>query len=576
LTITANTTTTLSSDITNAGVVIGAAGSTLTLDGTSMQYMAGTQILAHFISKNTNGITLQDSTDITESLTLSSGTLFTGGHLTLKSNATRTAIVKELGSGAAISGLVTAERYIPARRAFRLLSPGITTTTSIYQNWQENGRNTASKGTHITGTTDGSNGFDATQTGNQSLYTFNNSTGTWSAIANTNSTVLTAGTPYRLMIRGDRTVSLATNTPTPTATTLRTTGTLHTGSKAVNFNNAGSGNNLFVGNPFHAPVDLSGIVSAGTNINSDIWVWDPTLATRGAYVSVNVGTNANTNSSSGANKFLQPGQAFFAVSNGANAALTFTESAKGNTFSNTWRTTTPDAEFRIRLFYRDSFTANAPSCDGVTAEFSNDYAEGIDRNDVIKYGNLDETLSWVHEAKTFVKEQRSLPSLETEMALRISQYRQKNYTMVFEYSGDVQKEAWLYDAFLNSYQALAVGSNVYHFNINDSLANDPNRFKVVFYNPNLSASRLAHLNRWSVSPNPVSGSRLFIAGPEMEGDLTASLYDIHGRLIGSVLAEQDSLSRWHMELPTSLAAACYQLRISSARFTETHTIYVAP
>jgi len=37
------------------------------------------------------------------------------------------------------TGNVTIERYIPAsNRSFRFLTPGVTTSTSIKQNWQEN------------------------------------------------------------------------------------------------------------------------------------------------------------------------------------------------------------------------------------------------------------------------------------------------------------------------------------------------------------------------------------------------------------------------------------------------------
>jgi uncharacterized repeat protein (TIGR02543 family) len=567
LNITANTTTTLSLDVTNEGKILGAAGSSLVLDGSSMQYLDGTNILANLTSDNSVGVTLLDSTDLTESLTLSDGTLYTGGHLTLKSNASKTAIVEELSSGASISGNVTLERYIPARRAFRFLSPGVTTSTSIYQNWQENGRNTAGRGTHITGNTDGSNGFDATQTGNKSLYIFNNSTGSWSAIANTNNTTLTAGTPYRLMVRGDRTVSLATNTPTPTNTTIRASGTLHTGDKAVSFSNTGSGNNLFIGNPYHAPIDLSGIISAATNINSDIWIWDPTLSTRGAYVSVDVSNNTNTNSSSGANKFLQPGQAFFAVSNGANAELTFTESAKGNTFSNTWRTTTPDAEFKIRLFQRDSFLANAPSCDGITAYFSDDYNDGIDNMDVIKYGNLDETLSWMHDDKSFVKELRALPNLNTELPIAIHQYRDNSYTLVLEYNGDLQKTVWLYDAFLNTFKEINQGMNILHFDINALKSDIPDRFKLVFQNPNLSNYAINGSLNWTIHPNPTRNRTIHIDGLSTNQPVLFTLYDIQGRVIW-----QESLNRYihdqTLRLPEHLSNAVYLLHIETTQHRE--------
>ena len=156
-----------------------------------------------------------------------SGNLINNGTILFKSNATATAMFDVFNGTQSGSGVVTTERYIPAKRAFRFLSPSVTTSTSIKLNWQENAGTTAGLGTHITGTGGATNGFDATSTDNPSMYTFTG--GAWAAVANTNVNVLTAGTPYRLMVRGDRFTDLTTNTPTATVTTLRATGTLHTG-----------------------------------------------------------------------------------------------------------------------------------------------------------------------------------------------------------------------------------------------------------------------------------------------------------------------------------------------------------
>src|SRR5690606_7521960 len=92
------------------------------------------------------------------------GTLTTGNKFTLKSNATNTARVAPVGGS--ISGNVTVERYIPARRAWRLMNAPVGGTQTINQAWQE-GVTTASPnpnpapgyGTYVTvGTV--ANGFD--------------------------------------------------------------------------------------------------------------------------------------------------------------------------------------------------------------------------------------------------------------------------------------------------------------------------------------------------------------------------------------------------------------------------------
>ena len=96
------------------------------------------------------------------------------------------------------NGEITSERFIPAgedggNRASRYLSSSVTTTESIFENWQEGGFSPLGFGTHITGVqgnvTDGfdnATGLDYTQTGNPSMFGYNNSLGTWEEVENTN------------------------------------------------------------------------------------------------------------------------------------------------------------------------------------------------------------------------------------------------------------------------------------------------------------------------------------------------------------------------------------------------------
>ena len=96
--------------------------------------------LKNLIISNTNaaGVTLGGALDIYGSLTYS-GTgkkLTTNDMLTLKSTASNTAWVGDM-TGNTITGKVTVERYISARKAWRLLSVPTNTTQTIQQAWQE-------------------------------------------------------------------------------------------------------------------------------------------------------------------------------------------------------------------------------------------------------------------------------------------------------------------------------------------------------------------------------------------------------------------------------------------------------
>lgn len=186
--------------------------------------------------------------------------------------------------GRLIIGDVITEQYIPAKSAFRLIGSTVTATSNIQSNWQKGLSSGSVLGTHITGSTDGSNGFDATGSGNYSLFTLNNAGQAWEAVINMSINTLTARQPLRLMVRGDRTIDLSSNASPATITTLRATGQLATGTitttgTALN-HNANAFN--FIGNPYQASVNINDVLAASNNINNNqIVVWNATLGSRG-------------------------------------------------------------------------------------------------------------------------------------------------------------------------------------------------------------------------------------------------------------------------------------------------------
>ncbi|MBB4119897.1 putative outer membrane repeat protein, partial [Mesonia hippocampi] len=179
------------------------------------------------------------------------------GDLLFLSNANATGQLAELPEGASITGNpAEVQRYIPSgTRAFRFLSSAVNSTDNIHTNWQEGALNntdnpTPSFGTHITGDATGLNGFDATPSGNASLFDFDNATQTWNSITNTDVNTLTIGKAYRLYVRGDRSIDVTSNAATPTATTLRAKGSLHTGNFSLSNLSGTAGGFNFVGNPY--------------------------------------------------------------------------------------------------------------------------------------------------------------------------------------------------------------------------------------------------------------------------------------------------------------------------------------
>jgi hypothetical protein len=264
----------LGNNFNNASGTLNSADATIELVGENSQSLtfANNDVVKRFeLNKSSNTATvLAGKLSITDVLQSLSGTLDAGEKVVLVSTNSKTAIVAP-SSGGTIDNIVV-ERFIPAKRAYRLLSSPVTSSTSIRYNWQEDQNNTSQLysnnsntklgfGTHISGSTTGANGFDATQSGNASLFTFDNTAQNWSPIANTNIVTLNAGAPYRLMVRGDRSIDLNTNTPTATNTVLRTTGSLRIGPHVDSSLSTVENEFNFIGNPYQSPIDIEAILN---------------------------------------------------------------------------------------------------------------------------------------------------------------------------------------------------------------------------------------------------------------------------------------------------------------------------
>jgi hypothetical protein len=470
---------------------------------------------------------LKGNTTIAAGKSITSGGNFThDGTMTFKSNATGTAAFGTLGGTfTTVSGTSTVERYIPAKRAYRFISPSVTTTTSIRDNWQENGGTDGGLGTHITGLNGSANGFDSTTTNNPSLYTINHTTGLWAPVTNTNVNTLSAGTAYRLMVRGDRTISLATNAPTATVTTLRATGVLKTGSHSPTLNQASEGYS-FVGNPYQAPVDIKAVLAASTNMNSGVvYYWDPTLNGRGAYITRNLTSNQNSPSSN-FNQYLQPGQAVFVkkTATASPASMLFTESNKSvtNSAAGVFRTTTEFGTLRTNL--RASINNQWTTIEGALAVFSPMYSWEVTQDDANKLSNLDEEVSFMQNNTSLAIACQPNPSATNELPIRLNTTRHTNYQWQFELGNYSGPTPYLFDTQNNTY-TLIDNNTIVPFTVNGQ---ELTRFKIVFQNGTLSTPDFS--NQIVLYPNPgASGASSF----NIEGitDAQVSLFTLLGQNI---------------------------------------------
>jgi hypothetical protein len=507
-------------------------------------------------------------------LTIAGTANFGGRPVTFESNATGTAMLGTLTGTLTGATNVKVERYIPSgKRAFRLLSPAVTTTTFISGNWQGQ--------THITGGASG--GFDATETNNPSMYTYNNlaPSGTgWTAIANTNNTNLTAGVGYRVLIRGDRNVNLtvASQANMNAATTLSATGTLRTGTVTLDASSTPAINNTantttlgysLVGNPYQSAVDWNAVTRSG--IDATYWAWDPNMGTgaaRGNYVAFNVSTGTN-NVDSQVGRYIQPGQAFFVMNTtlGTAGTLTFQEAHKATTSANVFRTAneTESANFAslsVQLYDPNELAIGGYPIDATKAVFSSAYTNELGLGDATKLEAAGENIAWFRNNTKLAIDAAAPVTTSDELAMKtIRLGANKNYTFKIQTTNfDTALTPYLVDTFLNTQTEIAT-SQAYlaSFATTSNVASySENRFKIVFQNALLNTDTFA--TQVGLYPNPSKGNGFYLQLPS-SAQATVRLYNTLGQEIAI------SHNEGHYQANQSLAAGVYHIMVTQGEKT---------
>jgi hypothetical protein len=558
LTVSASNQLSITGDVDNGGTITGDGEVVLT--GTSAQTISGGGSFENLRLDNSTSVDFTDPADLFGVVYVDQGTLNTNGNLSLRCDFVTGKTAQVGPVGGVIVGDVTVEQCFPARRAFRLISPSVTTSTSIRENWQENPAEYQDDprpgyGTHITGVSpgsanaivdqDGDDGFDYNPSGNASMFTFDNVGRSWNSISGT-TVSLTAGTAYRLLVRGDRGIDITSNTSAPTDTRLRATGELVIGTSTQS--SLGSNNVNFVGNPYQAQVDMNALIAGSSNISpAEYYVWDPTLGGaptpgsqggRGAYVTVDL--PAGTNSfdinlpgldTSTANQYLQPMQAAFVTTTGAAASMTFEESYKAvGEIQTDVKSNSVQEYINIQLFDANSFAEGATPSDGLRINFDKSFSI-LTEDDSPKLGNLDENLARVEGNAFSAIERRPLPEATEELLLFINQYRRESYVMKFDVTDNLHTEVFIKDKYLDQVTEITSSENTYSFAIDSSIPESvaSNRFSLVFEPVSLSIGD-ENLVNLSLYPNPTKGN-FSISGIDSGQDTEVKIYNLIGQQV---------------------------------------------
>lgn len=387
----------VTSTISGSGFIKGSSTSSLIIQGTGSfgtvkfdQTTDGsTNALLNFTMNRTSTgtATLGNKLNIVPGgiVTMTAGTLTTGGNLILKSTASGSASIGN--SSGTISGNVSVEKFISSSgRRWRYLGAPVTGQTLA--SW---GSQFYITGPGTAGATVGSTNSNGYATTRSNLLGFNLSasssvrrydetaTGSlengWSNPSSHMSTTLTPGVGYRTFVRGPITGNYATDTvvigyfdvngapPTQSSFTLTQTGGITSGTNAgsvampVSATATGAGNSFdatndgwnLLANPYPCAFDWAAFWASNsnrTNISNAIHVFD---ATSNSYKSYSAQAGSGTLTSG----LIPSGTGFFVQATGTGAALTFTEAFKTTSNPLNLHKTSANNELHIK-YYRDS------------------------------------------------------------------------------------------------------------------------------------------------------------------------------------------------------------------------------
>ncbi|AGC76613.1 putative secreted protein (Por secretion system target) [Nonlabens dokdonensis] len=539
----------------DAGASLDASNGDLTTGGNFVNYgtVSGTNaVVLNGASADVSGIgsvenltvgaagvvTVSGSQSVTGTLdVLSGGLLDAAGNVTMVSNAMGTARVDQMDAGAII-GDVNVQRYIPAgNRAFRFIGSTVTGPT-VFDSWQEAGSNDAGFGTHIsgtvgtTGTVNATSGHDETISGAESMFSWNEGSQAWAAITNTRTEILNAGSFYRILVRGDRTIDLSNDASVPTATTLRATGALQQTGYSVTPGVA-SGAFYTFANPYQSKVTMA---TSATGTFVDMYYWDPTLGMFGNYVAIDIATGINTGGV--ATNVLDPGQAVFFRDNSGTSNVTVAQSNKvmGNANAAVFNANNSQQSLRLKLYQTSRYNTNLSESDGLYLNFDTSHSLNIDGNDAVKLNGSNANIAIEKSTGDLLTvERRPLPTTNETINLNISNYLTDNYTMVATLDVLPGLTAYLKDNFTGNLTQLVQNSITpisFTVDSNNTASIDASRFEIVFEVIVLSNDDIAFGNDIKVYPNPVDGDVLNISlGTSIQGDVEVTLVNTLGQQV---------------------------------------------
>jgi hypothetical protein len=554
----------------------GIAPSTITFNGASSQNIAG---LAYnnieFSEAGSKTFTSNASVNSVSSIRFSGAGAtidFDGASnnvvFELKSNIDGTASVAN-ASGWTLNGKVTTERYIPANRAWRILTAPLTgvSDNTITDNWQ----GTNGEGVLLfSPTATAQNGYVSGGT-SPNIRKYATS---WQNIADLTTEPMFGATatdtkPFLVFVTGP---SNSTNIVTGAdATTLRPKGQLITG--PVNHTGLATGVYHALANPYASAINPVSLIT--NNTGQKLWLINPSLGNFGAYVTFD-GQNWSVPVDA-QDAFIQSGQGFF-VRSATATSFQINEFDKVSGSSNNWfaknaaGSTTTDAD-KIRVLLYKQIENNWKLADGA---LSVNYADGsneVNAMDSNKISNFNESIMFRNNTASLSIEHRALPVATEIQPIRLTG------TTALPYQLRVRTENYsnstllpvLEDTVAGTFTTIPTdGSEVVipFTGVAATTTNPDNRFRIV-YQVNLNNVEQSPLVA-SVFPNPVTNNQLHI---HLGSNNQTANYTVTN-LLGQFIQKGTLANTQNVITLSSVSQGFYLLNITQDGKSFTTKIYV--
>ncbi|MDP5028110.1 MAG: T9SS type A sorting domain-containing protein [Flavobacterium sp.] len=577
--------TTINGDFTVSSVDV-VAPTTISFAGSGAQNIAGINYNhIEFSGSGTKTFTSNASVSPTSAITFGTGGAtidFDGAsndlEFVLQSTTDGSAQVDQVPSGYTLNGQVRAQRYIPAKRAWRLLTAPVkgSSNNSIFYNWQNNG----AANDNLTGVTlwnpSGTTSPDSSNNGlfqgpQANIYSY---PAAWQAVTNTNNANLfeaSTNNAFLVFVTGPH---AATNTigGTPQITTLNPKGDLITGTVTKTLV---ADQFTLIGNPYASALNTEALVQA--NSGSKAWLLDPSSGNFGAYVAYD-GINWST-PTTGNDAYIQSGQGFFVRTTGASFAINETHKVIGN--SNTWfgfaRTnataTQTDNTDKIRVLLYKQDNNQWQLADGILVVNSSTGNNDVDATDAPKISNFNESLMFRNGTSNLSIEYRALPQVGTVQPLRLTgttvqPYQLRLYTENYSNSN---LQPFLEDTTTGTFTPIPTDGSILSVPFTGVVSNNTSpdmRYRIAYQTVLNNEDFTPALA--TIYPNPVSEGLLNIHLNSNEGAASFVLNNLLGQVVyeGSLEQIQNAV-----KLP-SLQKGFYLITVKQANKQSTSKIYI--